>query len=107
MSKYFSPEDYMMKVDTTDTEVTATITLSSGEEFIGVAKYHEGDTFDSKKAVNIAKAKSWRKLWNSFKKDSLRAADAFKACSDHALDQAMSFNKREKELDSYIKKLTR
>ena len=107
MSKYFNPEDYTMNVNVADSSVVATLTLSSGEEFTGIATYHEGDDFDVKKATNIAKAKSWRKLWNSFKKDSLRAADAFKTCSDHALDQAMSFNKRESELNSYIEKLTR
>lgn len=107
MAKYFNSDDFKITTTSSETEVIATIELTSGEKFTGIAKYHEGDNFNTVKAEKIAKAKAWRNLWAKFKKDNLYAYQSFKKASDRALDSAMSFKKKENELNDFIKKIVR
>lgn len=105
--RIFNKEDYDIVITTTDNKTEAKILFTNGESFIGIATYHEGDKFDEKLGVKIAKAKAWRKVWKKYSQIYFDSAAFLTKCAETSMDNGVTFHNKAKNLDDYIEKLTR
>ena len=103
----FTKEDYQMTFDSSDRQVRATLVFTDGLSFEGIAKYHDGDIFDSDTGYKIAKAKAWRAAWNFYKRRANADSIALKAEMDKKIDLACTCSKKEQALNEYIEKLSK
>lgn len=76
------------------------------KEFFGCARYRDGDIYDEQLAEKVASAKCWRAYWHAQKMASLARSRELERLMNEEIDKAASFNKKEQELDEYIRRIT-
>jgi hypothetical protein len=108
--KKLSRDAYDLKMEFSETAVKAIIKIREGDcagEYVGEAKYHDGDVKSNELAGKIARSKAWRSYWDACKRASISASRSYEAQMNDAIDKACSYNKKANELNEYIKKLVR
>ena len=101
----FTKNDYKMTIENTTNQVAATLIFNDGQTFTGIAKYHDGDTYNAEVGTKMAKAKAWRAAWNFYKRTALADSKNCETEMNNKIDIACACNKKEQELDAFIKKL--